>query len=73
MRAVQGSKHLIGTRNEDSAGIGEPQPAPRGFQQSHARLTLQDLQLLGHRRRCQRHRFGRGMDRPAFGQFPQKP
>ena len=72
LSAVEGGQHVIGSGDEDAAGVGEPYAPPLRLEKGHPGLALEDLELLRHGGRGEGHRFGDSMDCAAVSEFPKQ-
>ena len=60
-----------GRAGQRSTRLGQRHAPPGRLDEGVARLLLQRLELLRHRRRCDPHRIGDGTHRAPLRQFPQ--
>ena len=62
----------LGVADEHEACVGQADAAPGALEQRDAGLALEQVQLLGHRGRCDLQRVGDRGDRPAFVELTQE-
>ena len=62
----------FGVLHQDESRVREPDAAARAFEQRHARLALEDRELLGDRRRRELERVGDRGDRAALVQLAEE-